>query len=295
MPTNLPYETYGFRFNNYANIHLPLCHLFAVGHDCITHHQYRWHGLERNDGPLLLFQYTRNGYGKLDLADQSMNIQPNQAFLTEIPSDHSYYYEPQQEGWNFYFILIRPHTILPLWNEVIELLGRTPYLAPNSKPIQLLEEIIAAAHVGQITDAYIASTYVYTFIVELRKYAENSPIPKQLPSVISQAVQYIDNHYHNMIGQEELAHQLNVSKYQLLRMFTKHMGVTPNDYLNRKKIESSLTLLLSTNYSLEQIAQEVGYSSASYYIRVFRKLIGQTPASFRSTKHQLPYKKLYFD
>lgn len=295
MPTQLPYETYGFRFNNYSNLHLPLCHLFAVGHDNITHDNYRWHGLERQDGPLLLFQYTLNGSGQLDIGQQRMKIQKHQAFLTEIPSDHCYYYDPEQEGWNFYFILIRPHTILPFWNEIVQFLGRIPSLPPTSKPIQILEEIISAAQAGLITDEYIASTYVYSFVIELRKYAESSPIPKKLPDSITSAVQYIDKHYQNMIGQEQLANQLGLSKYQFIRSFTKYMGITPNDYLNRKKIENSLTLLLSTNHSLEYIAQEVGYSSASYYIRVFRKLIGQTPASFRSSKHQLQYDKLYFN
>lgn len=295
MSLQLPYETYGFRFNTYANLHLPLCHLFAVGHGYIDHENYRWHGLERQDGPLLLFQYTLSGTGTLDIADETKHIHQHQAFLTEIPSNHYYYYEKRQQGWRFYFILIRPHTILPIWNEIVQLLGRTPSFPPQSSPIVALEKMLLAAENGEITDAYIASTYVYSFIIELRKYAEHLSIPRQIPQHISRAVNYMDKNYANMIGQAELAAMLGISKYQFIRTFSKHMGVTPNDYLNRKKIEKSLTLLLSTDASLEQIAQSVGYSSASYYIRVFRRLIGQTPASFRNTKQQLQYDKLYFD
>lgn len=295
MSKKLAYQTYGFRFNSYANLHLPLCHLFAVGYDSISDGMYRWNGLERNDGPLLLFQYTLQGNGIFETDFHSTQVGASQAFLAEIPSEHCYYYEKQPQKWEFFFILIRPHTVLPLWNEIVQWLGRTPDLPRNSKPIQCLENLIRAAQNGEIQDAYTASEYVYSFIIELHKYSRHVPHITTPPKRIQEAVAFIDEHYNNMINQEELAHMLGLSKYQFIRNFSKYMGLTPNDYLNRKKIENSLTLLLSSELSLEEIAAKVGYSSASYYIRVFRKLIGQTPATFRNNKEQQQIDKLYFD
>lgn len=296
MPYTLPNETYGFRFHSSSTLHLPLCQLFAVGHDVVSSQNYRWHGLERNDGPLLLFQYTISGQGRLTLNNETVALTQGMAFLVEIPSDHCYYYEPEpaNKGWQFLFLLVRPHSIMPLWNDIIEQLGRLPSLPLDSKPIAALTELFLAAKRGEITDPYTASSYVYGFFMSFKQFADHNPVQSTMPTAIVQAVEWIDSHFANMISLEQLAEQVGLSKYHFLRSFAKYVGMTPNDYVNRKRIEHSLNLLLSTDYPLERIAQEVGYSSASYYIRVFRNMLGQTPATFRSNKHQLAYKRLFF-
>ena len=297
MKNELPNETYGFRFHSSKELHLPICHLFAVGHDRITHNDYRWHGQERGDGPLLLFQYTFAGQGVLELNGETLLATAQHAFLVEIPSDHCYYYVPEQDqqGWQFMFLLVRPHTIMPLWNEITELMGRLPKIPPDSAPIVKLTQLFVAAQQGQITDPFTASSYVYSFFMSLRQFADSHSVPAAMPAAIAKAVQWIDLNYANMIGQEQLAELVGLSKYHFLRSFSKYVGLTPNEYVNRKRIEQSLELLLSTDQSLEHIARSVGFSNASYYIRKFRKLIGQTPATFRSNKHQLAYKRLFFD
>lgn len=294
MLISLPNETYGFCFNSSSTLHLPLCQLFAVGHDLVNDTQYRWHGLERNDGPLLLFQYTVAGEGKLQINDEIITITSSMAFLVEIPSDHCYYYEPNEQGWEFIFLLIRPHSIMPLWNDIVKQLGRFPLLPIDSSPIEALIKLFLAAKEGAITDPYTASSYVYNFFMEFKKWANSNSIQSAMPPAIAKAVQWIDHHFANMISLEQLAEQVGLSKYHFLRSFTKAVGMTPNDYVNRKRIEHSIQLLLSTENSLEQIAQAVGYSNASYYIRVFRKMLGQTPATFRSHKNGLHYKRLFF-
>jgi|GEM_PF-493235 len=297
MNKELPDETYGFRFNSSDQLHLPICHLFAVGHDHVTDNNYRWHGLERSDGPLLLFQYTISGQGVLELNGEKLTVAASHAFLVEIPSNHCYYYasEQEQQDWQFIFLQVRPHTIMPLWNEITELIGRLPKIPPESAPIEKLKQLFLAAQQGHITDPYTASSYVYSFFMALRQFADSNPVPSTMPTAIANAVQWINANYANMIGQEQLAELVGLSKYHFLRSFSRYVGLTPNDYVNRKRIEKSLELLLSTDHSLEQIANAVGFSSASYYIRMFRKLVGQTPATFRSNKHQLSYNRLFFD
>jgi len=290
--SSLPNGTYGFRFNSSAN--LPLCQLYAVGHDVVSSPQYRWHGLERNDGPMLLFQYTIAGEGKLILNGDTITLTPTTGFLVEIPSDHCYYFEPSEVSWEFIFLQVRPHSIMPLWNDIIEQLGRTPSLPPDSAPIASLTKMLIAAKDNEISDPYTASSYVYSFFMEFKRFIDSNSVQFTTPSAITEAVAWIDKNFANMISLEQLAEQVGISKYYFLRSFSKAIGMTPNDYVNRKRIEHSLELLLSTDYSLELIAREVGYSNASYFIRVFRKMIGQTPATFRSNKHQHHYKRLFF-
>jgi len=294
MRPETQFGIYGFRFNEIP--HQPLCGLYAVGHETINHPSYRWDGLTRTDGPLFLFQYTVQGEGIFESGDSVFQIHEGRAFLAQIPGNHRYYHPGNSVPWEFYFVLIRPAMISPLWEEIVSLIGPAPWLDSGSIPVQVLKDLFNSAHYGKITDPYMASLFVYQFVIELRRASSASgQLQQQRPAIVQEAVRFLDNHFNRMIGQEQLAAQLGVSKFHFLRIFAKYVGVTPNEYVNRKRIEKSIELLRTTDWSIEQIASEIGYSTGSYYIKVFQKLTGQTPGAFRATGKHLHFNKLFFD
>ncbi|WP_040948251.1 AraC family transcriptional regulator [Gorillibacterium massiliense] len=286
--------TFGFRFSTPDQ--LAMCNLFAVGQDTIRDSSYRWDGLTRTDGPLLLFQYTLEGEGVFESGKIKHQIQAGQAFMAEIPSDHRYYFPEGGDRWSFLFLLMRPDLILPNWLDAKERLGETPELPPESRPIQLLRSIWNEANGGRINEAYTSSSYVYQFVSELCRFAA---VPRgdrrEWPEKVRQAVDYIHANYEKMISLELLSDRLDVSKYHFLRIFTSAVGVSPSDYVNRVRIEQAIRLLRETDISVERIAEQVGYSGGSYFIKVFRKMTGRTPGSFRSEAGQLTFNRIYFD
>lgn len=284
---------YGFRFSEPDR--LPLLNLFAAGHSVELSPDYHWNGLERSDGPLLLFQYTVSGSGIYELDGVSFSIGPGQAFMAEIPGSHRYYHPGGTEPWEFYFLLFRPEPLLPLWNDIKSRIGATPGLDSGSPPVRMLRDIVREAHAGRITDPYSASSLLHQFMMELCRHTSGGPRDAAgWPPAIRECVRFIEENYSSMIGQEQLAGKLGLSKFHLLRTFSKAVGVTPNDYLNRVRIEHAVELLRTTDCSIEAIAGQVGYSSGSYFIKVFHKLTGQTPGAFRSGNGSLNYSRLFF-
>lgn len=285
--------TYGFRFAEPAG--LPLCGLFAVGRGRETSEAYRWDGTTRDDGPLLLFQYTLEGEGVVEIEDRVVSVGPGRAFLVEIPGRHRYYLPPDKPPWEFYFVLFRPSLLLPAWRQIKEAVGDVPSLPAASAPIRALKNLFEEARAGKIADPFAASSHVYRFVMELCRFAASRGREQDdWPEAVRRAVGWIDAHYAEMVGQEELARMSGLSKYHFLRTFSRFVGMTPNDYWNRVRIERAIELLGRTDWSVDRIAAEVGYSSGSYFIKVFRKLTGQTPGSFRSGR-ELPYSRLFFD
>lgn len=295
MKRNTDYGIYGFRFTE--TVHLPICYLYAVGFDKINHIDYRWNGLERTDGPLLLIQYTTEGQGVFQLNDEKFEMASGSAFLAEIPSPHEYYWTKEYEPWEFYFMLFRPALVAPLWEEVKQKLGCTPSLPPASSPVKLLREIYTEARAGRITDPYSASSLVYQFMLELSRYADREHKDRDSwPERIRLAAGYLETHYDRMISLDKLADELHISKYHLLRSFSRTAGMTPNDYLTKIRLGRAIELLRRPDLSVSQIAEAVGFSSSSYFIRVFRSKTGQTPGSFREQQSdRLNYDRLFFD
>lgn len=66
--------------------------------------------------------------------------------------------------------------------------------------------------------------------------------------------------------------------------FTKYYGISPMNYLNRKRIEVCKELLENTDYGISDIAHLTGFSSQSYLSQSFRKSCGMTAGTYRKLK-----------
>ncbi|ULO04882.1 helix-turn-helix transcriptional regulator [Paenibacillus sp. 19GGS1-52] len=292
---DIPRGTYGFRFAEEKE--LQLCVLFAVGYDSITDPSYRWDGLDRNDGPLLLFQYTISGEGVFESGNRTHRLTAGQAFLAEIPGPHRYYYHPEsQEPWEFLFLLFRPNLILPHWRKFLREAGEVPHLPADCAPVRLSRMIVVDAGAGRISDPLIASSCVYQFVTELARMQVTSLQDRDNWSEnIRRSAEFIENNYSRMISIDQLSEHVSLSKYHLIRRFSSSTGLTPGAYLTRVRTEKAMELLRGTALSIETIAERVGYSSGSYFIKAFRSLTGLTPGEFRSGGESLTYRRLFFD
>ncbi|WP_434751199.1 helix-turn-helix domain-containing protein [Paenibacillus amylolyticus] len=287
--------TYGFRFAE--DRELNLCKLYATGCDVINDSSYYWDGLERTDGPLLLFQYTLSGEGIYESKDRTYRVASGQAFLAEIPSLHRYYYPPDAtEPWHFIFLLFRPDLILPHWQKFVREASEVVSLPLDAAPVRLLRMIVTDAAAGRIADPLIAASSVYQFMTELVRLQTTTQHNRENWSEpIRQSAAYLENNYAHMISMDQLAEHVSLSKYHFIRRFSASTGLTPGAYLARVRIEKAMELLRGTTRSIEQIAAQVGYSSGSYFIKAFRSLTGLTPGEFRSGGESLVYRRLFFD
>lgn len=96
------------------------------------------------------------------------------------------------------------------------------------------------------------------------------------------AIDYIREHYNTPIALEDLAAQCNMSTSHFIRSFGKYLNRTPHEYLLSYRLRQSKQMLLSSQDSIEQIAEQCGFNSASHFARAFRKSNGISPSEFRS-------------
>jgi AraC-like DNA-binding protein len=74
---------------------------------------------------------------------------------------------------------------------------------------------------------------------------------------------------------------MHVSTFYFCKMFKKATGVTFTDYLARVRVEKAKNLLLNPHLRVSEIAYTVGFQSLTHFNRLFRKLTGESPTSFR--------------
>lgn len=95
---------------------------------------------------------------------------------------------------------------------------------------------------------------------------------------------YILTHYAEDITLDTLSTLTYMNKYYLVHTFKKYKGISPINFLIEKRILEAKSLLETTNYSIAQISDIIGFSSQSYFSQIFRKETGLTPLQYRKTK-----------
>ncbi|KQU86368.1 hypothetical protein ASD00_31245 [Ensifer sp. Root31] len=101
---------------------------------------------------------------------------------------------------------------------------------------------------------------------------------------ITAAVRMIRKDLSNTILNEELARIACMSESSLLRNFKRQFGMTPARFANQLRIKESRRLLCERHQSIETIAFDLGFSSASHFARVFRQVTGETPTEYRNRR-----------
>ena len=97
--------------------------------------------------------------------------------------------------------------------------------------------------------------------------------------VIELALRYIDAHYAESIGNEDIAAAVHVDVRNLIRLFTKYMQMPPYQYLTQRRVEHGVEELRSGK-SVTETAFLCGYGSETSFRTAFKKVMGCTPRSF---------------
>lgn len=92
---------------------------------------------------------------------------------------------------------------------------------------------------------------------------------------------FIDSHLSEELSIERLCRKFYISKSKLYSVARKSLGMGVSDYILTKRLEYARTLLRETSKPIFEISEQVGFKDSNYFIRIFKKHIGQTPQKYR--------------
>ena len=98
---------------------------------------------------------------------------------------------------------------------------------------------------------------------------------------LHRAIDYINAHVTEDIKIEDICDTVHVSKYHFCREFKKRTGKTVMEYILATRIVLAKGMLQKTAFSIGEISERCGFSSISYFCRVFKQDTNKTPLRFR--------------
>lgn len=106
--------------------------------------------------------------------------------------------------------------------------------------------------------------------------------PPENAMVISPVLDYIEDHYSEQFDMDYLADICRLSPTHFRRLFHSIMGTSPLEFLNTTRITKACNLLRSTEYSILEISERVGFRSVSSFNRHFMETMQTTPRNYRN-------------
>ncbi|WP_165224102.1 helix-turn-helix domain-containing protein [Affinirhizobium pseudoryzae] len=249
---------------------------------------YRWEiGLHRHES-FLQFLYIRDGSGDALLPAATVVLKPPCVIVIPPGPVHGFRFSPDIDG----FVI----TLVPELGAGRGLSGDAPWF-PNPVVVSLGQMGKAADYLQEtflrIAEEYdgerpareeMLEAHIATVILMLGR--EIAPGPEaQLPDLhlkrVRQLKDLIARHHREQLTVETYARLLGLSATHLNRSTRQVTGMSTHDLIMERSMDEARRALVFTDYSIQHIAENLGFSDAAYFSRCFRKRTGMTPRSYR--------------
>jgi len=113
------------------------------------------------------------------------------------------------------------------------------------------------------------------------------------PYKLRQVIAFINDNLSSNVSLAEMANLLQMGPCHFARAFKESTGLSPHQYVLRRRVERALQMLKETSTNLVDIAYDLGFSSQGHFTTVFSKIVGVSPSSYREQVHPLRMRLCY--
>ncbi len=171
-------------------------------------------------------------------------------------------------------IIISAYSDFKYAQEAIEL-GVVSYLLKPINKQKLIEEVAKALKVEEKRHRVdIIEKVVDDRLVNLKAV-------DHVEGAIKKAITYVDAHIQQQLSLKEVASHVHLNPSYFSVLFKEQTTITFSEYLTRSRVQKAKNLLLTTEFSVDQIAELVGYNTSKYFIKIFKEAEGVTPSKYK--------------
>ena len=102
---------------------------------------------------------------------------------------------------------------------------------------------------------------------------------------LQKILHYIQAHFTEPINLTKISQTFEISNSYITKLFRTYLGIGTVDYINDLRLSFACEQLISSNYSISEISNMVGFSNQYYFDRIFKRKYGLTPKEFRKANY----------
>lgn len=278
----------------FISVEFPYICNYADLNKCIDRcFPWHWH-------PFLELDYIAEGEIELRTADNVYSVKKGEIFFVNSGIMHSIHGKGNMSECKVFAHLFDMHFLSGMYNSLFE----QKYLLPivkntelqvcvikpdNYRRIRMIEKFLQIVELneqepfGYEFEIRTALSRFWCMLLEETSDLRNKAAEKDTIDIerLKTMMQFIHEHYMEKITLEDISATANISSRECSRCFQRNIKTSTMNYLNEHRIRMAAQMLLQTNDNVITISENCGFSSSSYFSKIFQELMGCTPKKYR--------------
>lgn len=246
------------------------------------HYRERPHGSDQN---IIIYCVEGKGWVTIN-GKETEYLAPGNFVIVPTGVPHKYAAD-EKNPWSIYWM----HFKGDLTKKMIATFKFQPgdhvgYVSFQENRLRLFEDMYTNLEMGYGYDNLSYANMCLYYYLSTFLFADNYNMTakKQSQSTINQSISFMKNHIDEMLTLADMASSVNLSASHFSFIFKKATGFPPIEYFNHLKVQKACQYLLFTELRIKEIAIRLGLIDHYYFSRMFAKVIGMSPATYRAKR-----------
>lgn len=232
-----------------------------------------------------LLMHTLDGEGRLGTDGPDVRALPGTTTLVRPATRHDYGVEPTLQHWHFLYAHFHPRADwqpLLVWPEAAEGIGQIrPEPAAADRITTALRNCVRHDAGTERNRELLAMNALETALLQCDT---QHPALPGVDSRLQVALELIGDQLCEDLGVARLAAACSLSVSRFAHLFRSQLGVSPQQFVERRRLESAARLLDLGDRPIGVIATEVGFTDPLYFSTRFRRWYGLSPRAYRNRR-----------
>lgn len=221
--------------------------------------------------------------GTLDVqVDEQWHSVPPQSVILMQPGHREFFQFALDQPTHHSWCAVHP-ALVPTALALATANAHGPTYLPLTSGLQTLMEFGLSLPASDLpTTQAVIEQIGLAALYEFLREGESAHSADRLPSPVRLARQMIDQRFAEPLTLADFAQAASVTPQHLIRLFRKHLHITPARYLWQVRLDRGMLLLRETGLSINEIATRTGFQSAFHFSRLIKQRYHQSPRDLRA-------------